>query len=195
MVVDAESKKEERRRRRRIRDGVAKARDLAVDQAASQRKDGKVEWRLRGDDKRRAMERLVNWGLRVISEEGSLVHVQPDTTDYVDHQRTPTASYRSISPTAYTPLPPPLMLPLLLRHLRAEKEKRSRVFYRKDDSKSLNGMTLEELLVAMRQWGEEGRWERLGEWRVEEGIQWGLIKGLIMSKGVGFWAIESRCDT
>ena len=44
----------------------------------------------------------------------------------------------------------------------------------------------------MRQWGEEGRWERLGEWRVEEGVQWGLIRGLIRQEGRGYWAVHKE---
>lgn len=181
MVVEAETKKEERRRRRRIRDGEAKERDLAIQQ------EKKGQWRLSSSETRKAMERLCSSAIRVIGIEGNSVHVSPTLTN-ADNNLTPRKSH--FTSEAYTPLPPPLILPLLLYHLKAEKEDRSKVFISRSDPRKGNGMTLEELVNRMRRWGQEGRWERLGEWRVEEGLQWGLVKGVVRREGVGYWAVE-----
>lgn len=196
MIIDAESKKEERRRRKRVLNGEATEKDLALEREGSQRASGKVAWRLTGEKRRKAMERMVSWALRAISEEGSCVHVHLDVgqIDY-DYHRTPTASITAsamVESTAYTPLPPPFILPVILWHLQVEQEARRNIFYKKTDPRWKSGMTIEELVYRMRQWGEEGRWERLGEWRVEEGVQWGLIRGLIRQEGRGYWAVHKE---
>jgi hypothetical protein len=191
-IVDAEAKKEERRRRKRILNGEAKDKDLALERSAAEN-GGKVEWRLKGEKKRRAMERLFSWGLRISSEEGSLVHVSSsESIESFDPHRTPTASATSEKgdQTAYIPLPQPLFLPILLRHLEAEQDARARTFLPKSDPRRGNGMTINELLGRIRGWGEEGRWERLGDHSVEAGVQWGLLKGRIRREGNGYWAVN-----
>lgn len=197
MVVEAETKKEERRRRRRIRDGEARDRDLAIEAERRAQGKGKSEWRLGPEAARKAMERLVNWGLRAISEEGSLVEIQRVSMDNPGQPRlsSPSITPAALETTAYISLPPPLILPLLLHHLRAEQALRAKVFMTRTDPRRGNGMTITELTGKMRQWGEEGRWERLGEWRVEEGVQWGLIKGRIERYGQGYRAVDGGLDT
>lgn len=201
-VVDSEAKKEERRRRKRILNGEAKEKDLALERAATQSGRGKVEWRLTGEKKKKAMERLFSWGLRMSSEEGSLVHVH-SIPQVVDHNQTPTTSKypsssssssahgKTIDTTAYIPLPQPLILPLLLRILGTERENRSKVFMARTDPKRANGMTVREVVDRMRYWGEEGRWERLGDHSVEAGLQWGLHTGRIRREGHGYWASDN----
>lgn len=149
-----------------------------------------MEWRLKGEKKRRAIERLFSWGLRISSEEGSLVHVHSESLECFDPHRTPTATGKLRDMTAYIPLPQPLLLPILLRHLEAEQDARARIFFSKSDTRRLNGMTIDELLGRMRGWGEEGRWERLGDHSVEAGVQWGLLKGRIRREGMGYWAVN-----
>jgi len=182
LVVDSEARKEERRRRRRIRDGLARPRDLDGERQRRARGDDAKEWRLSEADRWTKMERLVEWVIRNVAEEGSLVQVQLDS----GYGKCDGEAY------GYLPLPPQLLLPVLIPLLQAEKVARQNTFLRKTDPRRGNGMTVPELVGRLRCWGEEGRWERIGEWKVEEAMEWGEERGLMERVGVGWWAVEGE---
>lgn len=87
---------------------------------------------------------------------------------------------------AYLPLPPPLLFPLLIPHIQAELDYRAKIFVKKDDPRKINGVMVEEVLARLRRWGEEGRWERVQGWVVEEGLEWGCMKGKVEKRGRGW---------
>lgn len=125
------------------------------------------------DERLIKMSRLVGWVIRNVAEEGSLVQVKFSGTEY-----------------GYLPLPAQLLLPLLIPHLETERFIREHTFVRKTDPRRGNGMSVSELVGRLREWGEEGRWERVGEWKVEEAIEWGEESGLVQRVGKGWWAVQ-----
>jgi hypothetical protein len=206
LVVVEQSRKEEKRRRRRIRDGVATSKDLSQSQGRSQVTSqasfaGKSEgggWRLSSDEKRSRMERLVKWVIRGLSEEGVLVQVkigsasegpytlaQRNTSQSPSHFR----SSRTSTPKetyAYLPLPEPLLLPLLIPHISTEAKHRSKIYIKKTDPRFGQGVLLDEITNRLRAFGEEGRWERVGEWSCEDALVWGEGRGLVKRVGRGW---------
>ena len=182
LVVESEVRKEERRRRRRIRDGVARPRDLQLEQERCSRGLDKKEWRISEAERRFKMVRLAEWVIRNIAEEGSLVQIKLETLN------SPDQSFEY----GFLPLPPQLLLPLLVPHLQMEQMARKNTFMRKTDPRWGSGMTVGELGGKLRGWGEEGRWERVGEWKVEEALQWGEEMGSVERVGKGWWAVEGK---
>jgi len=185
LVVDEQSRKEEKRRRRRIRDGTATPKDqsqsqgrsLVIDTQSSSKSQG--GWRLSNEEKRARMERLVKWVIRGLSEEGVLVQIklriEPNSkSDF----NTPSFRPRERYTEAYLPLPESLLLPLLIPHVSAESEYRKKIYIPRSDHRYGNGILLEEVLKRLRECGEEGRWERVGEFCVEDALNWGVGKGL-----------------
>ncbi|WRT66820.1 uncharacterized protein IL334_003783 [Kwoniella shivajii] len=187
LVVDNEARKEDRRRRRRIRDGTATKKDFVLE---SERKvlltNGEVEASTIDDkERRRRMERLVSWAIRAISEEGSLVQVTLPLSQV-------SASITSSDRYGYLPLPPQLLFPLCVPHMVAEKELRSRTIRRKNDPKTSNGVTVDELTIIFKRWGEDGRWERIGDWNIEDALEWAQSKGHLRKQGVGWWVVDDH---
>lgn len=178
LVVEEQSRKEEKRRRRRIRDGVATQKDLqsqsSVESQGSKSGNG---WRLSRDEKRARKERLVKWVIRGLSEEGVLVQIKM-IIDKNDISTPQSRNKRYME--AYLPLPEPLLLPLLLPHLSAEIQHRSKIYIPRSDPRYGHGILLEEVLKRLRGFGEDGRWERVGEYCVEDALHYGegVGKGL-----------------
>ncbi len=177
LVVDSEARKEERRRRRRVRDGQARLHDLELERDRRVRGIDPKEWRLSGIERQGKRERLVEWVIRNVAEEGCLVQVKLNVKN---------REY------GYLPLPPQLLLPLLIPHLEAEKLARQMMFMRKSDPRRGSGMTVAELVARLRAWGEEGRWERVGEWKVEEALKWGEERGMVERVVSGWWTVDSE---
>ncbi|KAK8870070.1 hypothetical protein IAR55_000640 [Kwoniella newhampshirensis] len=181
LVVDNEVRKEERRRKRRIRDGLATKKDLTVEAERKALGWNKIkEYCLPVEERKYKMEKLVGWVIRNVAEEGSLVQVRLSK-----HQTGGNGEQ-----WGYLPLPPQLLLPLLVLHLEAERNLRKSTFRRKGDPRNGNGMTVDELVIKMRRWGEEGRWERVGDWKIEEAVEWGEEQGWLRREGRGWWVID-----
>jgi len=185
LVVEEQSRKEEKRRRRRIRDGTATQKDLqSQSQFRSQSSTMTSEslsgvktqsgWRLSNDEKRARKERLVKWVIRGLSEEGVLVQIRMKVDEKISTSQT--RIKRCIE--AYLPLPEPLVLPLLIPHLSAEIHHRSQIYIPRTDPRYGHGILLEEVFKRLRGCGEDGRWERVGEYCVEDALQFGEGKGL-----------------
>jgi hypothetical protein len=198
LVVEEQSRKEEKRRRRRLRDGTATQKDLDS-QSQSQSQSGKKDWRLTPSEKRARMERLVKWVIRGLSEEGLLVQVQSQrsNTTFDTDQNTPPdpesmyTRERTKIEYAYIPLPESLLLPMLMPHITAEMGIRAKIFLRRTDSRHGSGILLEEVLGRLRRCGEDGRWERVGDWAVEDALVWGEARGEVTKLGKG-WAVGGK---
>jgi hypothetical protein len=177
LVVEEQSRKEEKRRRRRIRDGVATQKDLQSQSSVeSQGSKSGSGWRLSRDEKRARKERLVKWVIRGLSEEGVLVQIKMKV-DRINSSPSQSQSRSKRSMEAYLPLPEPLLLPLLLPHLSAEIQHRSKIYIPRSDPRYGHGILLEEVLKRLRACGEDGRWERVGEYCVEDALQYGEAVG------------------
>jgi hypothetical protein len=178
LVVEEQSRKEEKRRRRRIRDGTATQKDLqsqsSVDTQVSKSGSG---WRLSRDEKRARKERLVKWVIRGLSEEGVLVQIKMKV-DRTNISPKPSQSKSKRQVEAYLPLPESLLLPLLIPHVTAEIQHRSKIYIPRSDPRYGHGILLEEVLKRLRGCGEDGRWERVGEYCVEDALYYGQGKGL-----------------
>lgn len=195
LVVAHEAKREERNRRRRIRDGTARTADLDLERERVSLGKKPDDYKLGAREKKRNMQQLAGWAIRSLAEEGGMVQVRIPTSTPVKSLSTPysPSPLGSKSGAAgveygYLPLPPEVLMPLLVPHLQAEQARRSRVFMKRDDPRRNRGMTEQELAIAMRSWGSDGRWERLGEWAVAEALKWG--EGTLCQRyGEGWWAM------
>jgi len=181
LVVEEQSRKEEKRRRRRVRDGTATQKDLQYrSQSSTMTSESQTSvesqsgWRLSNDEKRARKERLVKWVIRGLSEEGVLVQIRMKVDEKISTSQTRIKRYIE----AYLPLPEPLLLPLLIPHLSAEIQYRSRIYIPRTDPRYGHGILLEEVLKRLRGCGEDGRWERVGEYCVEDALISGEGKGL-----------------
>ncbi|KAK6902567.1 hypothetical protein I204_07492 [Kwoniella mangroviensis CBS 8886] len=189
LVVDNEIRREERRRRRRIRDGTATRKDLLVDRERNTSTNGVM---IDEKERNKKIERLVSWAIRNVSDEGNLVQVtlpSPPLPSSTRHNHND--GYVTQDRYGYLPLPSQLLLPLLIPHLLAERDLRKNSIRRKTDFKSVNGMTVDELTSVMRKWGQEGRWERVGDWNIEDALEYGVGRGILRKEGVGYWVVES----
>ncbi|WWD10525.1 hypothetical protein V865_008661 [Kwoniella europaea PYCC6329] len=189
LVVDNEIRREERRRRRRIKDGTATRKDLLVDRERNTSTNGVM---IDEKERNKKIERLVSWAIRNVSEEGNLVQVTlpspplPSSTRHNNNDGSVTQDR-----WGYLPLPSQLLLPLLIPHLLSERDLRKNSIRRKTDFKSVNGMTVDELTSVMRKWGQEGRWERVGDWNIEDALEYGVGRGILRREGIGYWVVES----
>ncbi|WVQ70462.1 uncharacterized protein L199_008689 [Kwoniella botswanensis] len=189
LVVNNEIRREERRRRRRIRDGTATRKDLLVDRERNTSTNGVM---IDEKERNKKIERLVSWAIRNVSEEGNLVQVTlPPTTAPSSTKSSSSNGYVTQDRYGYLPLPSQLLLPLLIPHLLAERDLRKNSIRRKNDFKSVNGMTVDELTSVMRKWGQEGRWERVGDWNIEDALEYGVDRGILRKEGKGYWVVES----
>lgn len=190
-MVEEQSRKEEKRRRRRIRDGMATPKDHSQSLSMStvgETQGSKSGWRLTKDEKRARMERLVKWVIRGLSEEGVLVQIKIKRSSMVNinthnaHTSTRSNSQeyftRRTHVEAYLPLPESLLLPLLIPHISAEMNHRGKFYIARSDPRYGNGILIEEVLKRLRACGEDGRWERVGEFCVEDALHFGEGRGL-----------------
>ena len=162
LVVDAVARKEEKRRRRRVLEGSPRPGDLEID---IERKRAGRDWRLTPQERQSRMCRLTSYIIRGLATDGAIVHVQD----------------------GYLPLPPILVFPLLAPHFEREAFLRLGVYMRKTDPRYGHGATAGEIVSRMRSWGEDGRWERISEWVIQDAIGWGDEKGLVKKQGLGWW--------
>jgi hypothetical protein len=183
LVVEEQSRKEEKRRRRRIRDGTATQKDLQSRSQSSldtqQTTKSGSGWRLSSEEKRARKERLVKWVIRGLSEEGVLVQIRmriekmksSPVSQSQSQSQSQSRNKRSVE--AYLPLPEPLLLPLLIPHIHAEISYRSKIYIPRSDPRYGHGVLLEEVIKRLRCFGEDGRWERVGEYCVEDALHYG----------------------
>ena len=164
-IVEHTARSEEKRRLRRIKANEARPADLALDR---KRKAEGRDWRLTDSERQSRMERLTAYTIRGLHADGSVVHLQD----------------------GYLPLPPEMVLPLLVPHFEREMWVRKAAFLRKDDPRRGNGALVEDLLKRLREWGTDGRWERVGEWVVFDAVRWGQERGLVRKEGRGWWVAD-----
>jgi len=144
-------------------------------------KKGDREWKMSEMKLHFAMERLVSWVIREISEEGGLVGIQRD----VGKGKNKGERRRLEEEWGYLPIVPELMGWILVPVARFEMDIWGKVF--KKRSEKNDGVGLEDLTKGLNKWGEEGRWERVGEWVVKEGMDWGVGDHLFVKMGRGYW--------
>lgn len=215
MVVDSETRKNERRRLRRIRDKVAKQKDLDVEEDRVRRGLKATDWKLSDPEKLRKMEKLVTWVIRGIANDGGIVEVnlrqrsgypsqispnvsrpryQSTPSDETDYKLCSSPTYQPCRSTPTTsgflPLPPQLLFPLITPIIQREHFLREDVIMRKTDPRKHNGITVEEIVKRLQAWGEEGRWERAREWVIRDTMDWGVKEGLLKPKGQGWWLAD-----
>lgn len=185
LVVNADA---ERRVKQKIRsDPILSAKTSS---ASAQRKALRTEAKLAPVDVAKRARKLLMWALRRMAEEGSIVQVQLGA-------RRPTLKYRrspeeddsqeTPSTEAYLPVPPQMVASILLHLLEQEQAYRRSFFMKPSDPRRSNGMAIMDLLKRLRSWGDEGRWERLPEWVVEDGIEELDRGGKVRRWGSGWW--------
>lgn len=186
LIVERTAKKTEKARRERLKLNCASAKDLTIERERLAKGKGKGEWRLDEDEVDEKVQRLFNWGLRCVAEDGEVVEVNIRSTENngscgcllirsnhgQDGSHHHCHASQDLVP-AYVPLPPNLILPLLLPHLTAETQRRRRIFIPKTDKRFGQGILLEEILVRLQAWGVNGRWERVGDWVIEAALRFG----------------------
>ena len=194
-IADATAKQNERRRRRRIRDGCATDKDRAVERDRLSMGRRADEYHLTRTERRREVLKMTRRAIRSSGEDGGVVQVgtpHPSYTDSAAQYSFARSSISSISnipsDVAYIPITPPLILPLLMRFMEQEETRRRQVFMRKTDPRYGHGMFISDLAKRLAEWGTEGRWERVGEWSVEDAVLWGVERGRVVRKGNGYWA-------
>jgi hypothetical protein len=180
LVVDTTARREERRRLRRIADGFAKPNDHAIERDRVRKGKGRREYKLTDEERRKMVAKLIKWALGEIGIEGTTVAVSS------------ALSFRSRAAAeedGYLPLPPELMLPLIASHIHDEIYKRAQIVLKKGDPRREHGVTTEELLRTFQSWGQAGRWERMGEWAIQAGLDMGVRRGVLEDKGRG-WVVR-----
>ena len=188
LVVDNEARKEEKRRRRRIRDGQARSKDLAVERERIRKGRGRDSWRLTEDERRVKMLRLLSWVIRSAAEDGSLIQISLDSHQSTfDAPRNHRSAHRCMDDYGYLALPPELVLPIITQFMIHERTVRKSTFMRKGDPRRGHGMLLGDILGELQRWGEEGRWERVREWAVQDAIRLGVARGSLRGEGQGWW--------
>ena len=191
-IADTTAKWNERKRRRRIRDGEATEKDRLVERdriALGRRAD---EYHLSKSERRKEVLRMTRRAIREISQDGGVVQVgstgelaQPADLS----SQFSVSSSTSTSPgaeVAYIPITPPLIFPLLSRFMAEEEARRQRHFLAKGDSRRGHGVLIPDLTKKLAEYGQDGRWERAGEWNVEDAILWGCERGKVVRKGEGY---------
>lgn len=194
LVVKADA---ERRVKQNIRsDPVLMAK---TSQASAQRKKMRTDAELPANDVKKRSRRLLLWALRHMAEEGTIVQVQlgrrcrthrrhhspdGDASSEEDIKQPPETE-------AYLPLPPPLITSVLIHILEKEQKHRSSFFIKPSDPRKSNGLPIADLLSRLKSWGDEGRWERIPEWVVEDGIEDLDRAGKIRKWGSGWWPVGS----
>jgi hypothetical protein len=190
LVVDARARREEGERRKRVKEGRVRQEDEKLVTARRARGLRSSDYKLTHDERERKMARLVTWAIRAAASEGEVVQV-----DGPMHSMRTMESFNSCvslsalsQETGYLPVPPELLGPLLLplaAAARAEhrptfrsKADREAGVWRERDNRS-GGVDAQALLVRLRRWGEDGRWERITDKPVQEAAEWAEASGLL----------------
>lgn len=187
-VVDARARREENERRKRVKEGRSTARDDAIVAARRARGLRSSEYKLSDGERYPKMVRLVEWAIRAAAAEGALVQV--DGTVHSLHTMASFDSCLSVlaQGAGYVPVPPELLGPLLVPLAAAERAERAtrRPTFRSRAERERGvkreadgGIDAKVLLTRLRRWGEDGRWERVGEWAVEAAAEWAEAAGLL----------------
>lgn len=194
-VVDTRARREENERRKRVKEGRTTQRDEALAAARRARGLRSSDYKLTDAERYPKMVRLVEWAIRTAAAEGALVQV--DTGSGMHSLRTmgsfdSCASTLMSSEAGYVPVPPELLGPLLIPLAAAERAERAsrRSTFRsraeRERDRALGRLEQKEgpvdakiLLRRLRSWGEDGRWERVGEWAVEAAVEWAEAAGLL----------------
>ena len=166
LVVDAESRRAEKRRRKRLAEGSASQADLSVEASA---------YKLSPARRDRRSRKLIQHVIRQLSEEGSLV----TCTDLRDGGE------------GYLTLPPELLGPLLLVLMEEQRLRERRTFGRKGEKRGM--WDVDKVCRRLASWGQEGRWERIGRWAVEDAMRWAEARGF-MSRQEGAWVLGDNTD-
>ncbi|KAL1406118.1 hypothetical protein Q8F55_007801 [Vanrija albida] len=192
-VAEACARREERLRRQRAKANASTARDERVVNDRLARGLRADHWRLTGHEVEHKLRRLTEWALREAASEGGLVQVQ------LTPLLSPSSCIGTDTTTGYLPLPPELVCPLVLPLLEAERAYRlkltSSMFLSRDDPRRSAGINVECLTRRLRAWGQAGRWERAGEWAVEEALEWGVEQGLFYVCEGGFAVHTGRVSS
>lgn len=188
-VIDTRARREENERRQRARDGTSTRRDEALVTARRARGLRSSDYKLTTEEREGKLRRLAEWAIRAAAAEGALVQVE---VDGAQHSLRTMASFDSCvslvsSGAGYVPVPPELLGPLLIPLAAAERAERAtrRSTFRSKAERERGprpfdaGVDAKVLLARLRRWGEEGRWERVGEWAVEAAAEWAEAAGLL----------------
>lgn len=175
-IVDARARHEEKQRRRRAKLGIPTARDLQLVADRLSRGLDEGAYKLSTTAREVKMIGLTEWAIRQAHQEGGVVHAEISAGE---------SSWRRSSTVGYLPLPPELLAPLLVpivsgqRGTFRSKLERARDLEHGVAQKSSNDATT--VTARLRAWGEEGRWERVGQWAVEAALEWGRAQGILDS--------------
>jgi hypothetical protein len=169
-IVDARARNEEKHRRRREKLGTSTARDAKIVASRIARGLDAGAYKLSCTERKAKMSALAAWAIQQAHAEGGLVDVRVPTTG--DTWGAPE--------TAYLPLPPELLAPLLAplvsaAHADARGTFRSRL----ERAGAAPEVSPQAVTARLRAWGADGRWERVGAWAVEAAMEWGEAHGVI----------------
>jgi hypothetical protein len=67
-----------------------------------------------------------------------------------------------------------------------DEARQQRHFMNRHDPRRGHGMLISDLTRRLAEYGQEGRWERVGEWHVEDALLWGCERGAVLRKGDGY---------
>ncbi len=188
LVVDARARREEGERRKRVKEGRVRQEDEKLVAARRARGLRSSDYKLTDDERERKMARLVTWAIRAAASEGEVVQV-----DGPMHSMRTMESFNSCvslsvlsQETGYLPVPPELLGPLLLPLAAAARAEHRPTFRSKADREAGiwrdnrgGGVDAQALLVRLRRWGEDGRWERITDKPVQEAAEWAEASGLL----------------
>lgn len=165
-VVNQHARNEEKYRRRRAKEGTSKDRDRQIVATRRARGIPSGDYHLTPADRELKMTRLVEWAIRQAAGEGSIVHLS--TVD---------AAGRLVA--GYVAIPPELLGPLLVPLVQAKQQQWQKVFRPRSERGKSNVIQASSIASRLREWGEDGRWERVGEWAVEQALAWAEENGLV----------------
>lgn len=170
-VVDNRARVEEKERRKRVKLGKTTTLDhqLVARRKARGLKEG--TYQLSSSERESKMRTLTEWAIRDAHIEGGVVQVST-----------------AVTPAGYLPLPAALLAPLLVPVVSAARERahgtfRSRLERSQAKEAASTGrssnLPLNSLTIAARLKAWDGRWERVGQWAVEEALEWGEAQGIL----------------
>ncbi|BEI84553.1 hypothetical protein CcaverHIS002_0411570 [Cutaneotrichosporon cavernicola] len=186
LVVDTRARREENERRKRVKEGRITQEDERVVAGRRARGLRSSDYKLNDDERQRKMIRLVTWAIRVAACEGEVVQVNGQM-----HSMRTMASFDSCvslsgltQEAGYVPVTPELLGALLIPLAVAARAERRPTFRSKAEREAgvrhqEPGITVQVLLARLRQWGTDGRWERIAEKPVREAAEWAEASGLL----------------
>ncbi|CAK9787380.1 hypothetical protein CC85DRAFT_289034 [Cutaneotrichosporon oleaginosum] len=186
LVVDARARREEGERRKRVKEGRVTLEDEKI--VANRRARGlrSSDYKLTDEERQRKMARLVTWAIRTAASEGEVVQVEGTSHSLRTMESFDSCVSLSVlsQEAGYVPIPPELLGPLLLP-LAAAARAEIRPTFRSRAEREANVwheqrvVDTHVLLTRLRQWGEDGRWERVTEKPVQEAAEWAEASGLL----------------